>query len=70
MTDARATQASVELWSDGGPVAQTTQAALEMWASTGTVTGQALVTSVVAEMWASVIPPAPAFRNPITYVVS
>lgn len=70
MTDNRVTQASVELWSDGGAVGQTTQVLLEMWASTGTVTGQALVTQVVLEQWAAVIPTAPAFRNPITFVVS
>ena len=59
MTDARATQVSIEQFAFTSAPAQVTQVTVEQWATTATITGQALVTQVVLEQWASADAPAP-----------
>ena len=56
MTDARATQVSVEQFATASSFVQATQVALEMWASAlvSIPGGQALMTQATVEQWASV----------------
>jgi hypothetical protein len=51
------TQAGVEHWGPGDPVAQVTQTGLEVWGAISAVSRAALVTQLAVEQWASVPPP-------------
>lgn len=53
MTDARVTQASLELWAQGTPNAIATQISVEVWGSSTALSTQALLTVVAVEQWAA-----------------
>jgi hypothetical protein len=59
VTDARATQVSLEEFASTTAPAQITQVSVEQWATTATVSGQAIVTTVALEQW------VPAAKPPI-----
>jgi hypothetical protein len=57
MTDARATQVTIEEWAQGTPQASVTQIAVEQWSSVQAAPVQAAVTQIALEQWAVVRAP-------------
>jgi len=60
-------QAAVEHWGPGAPVAQVTQTGLEVWGAISAVSRAALVTQLAVEQWASVpLPPVIASQSAVS----